>query len=258
MSLISYVIDFFTPASVKKRREDAAFRHDVYSILETIRFIFTVTISSAWHSKRPAYAPWDETHGLVSSKGMLTEVAPGVILVTQEECWHPGSTLPKELLVDKLQQYALSSGFDGYTFQLSMQRGMHRLEGVPGEGSSSTVGYLIDESKFRAFTKRTPNKGLRVSALRAHLTELLIVASKHDYQLPFGGWVPASQGAGTDTVWVNFFYLADLPYCDAAATIKILGKSLSGKYPGYDVDPGKLVDGILTFKLHRTQGTDSK
>lgn len=254
MSLISYVIDFFTPASAKKRREDTAFRHDVYSILETIRFLLGISIGSAKRDKHPVYALWDETHGQVSSEGMLTEVAPGVILVTHAA----GSTLPKELLVDKLQQYALSSGFDGYTFQLSMQRGMHRLEGVPGEGSSSTVGYLIDESKFKAFTKRTPNKGLRVSALRAHLTELLIVASKHDYKLPFGHQLLVVVHDVDGGLQVSFVYPGTLPYCDAAATIKILGKSLSGKYPGYDIDPGKLADGVLTFKLHRTEGTDSK
>lgn len=252
MSLISYVIDFFTPASVKKRREDTAFRHDVYSILETIRFIFTVTISCAWHNKHPAYAPWDETHGRVNSKGMLTEVAPGVILVTHEA----GSTLPKELLVDKLQQYALSSGFEGYTFQLSMRRGMHRLEGVPGEEASGTVGYLIDESKFKAFIKRTPNKGLRVSALRAHLTELLTIASKHDYQLPFGGWLPVITSADDGVVWVTFFYSGPLPYCDDKATIKILGKSLLGAFPKYEVGPGSMVNRTLTFKLHRTEPID--
>lgn len=254
MSLISYVVDFFTPASVKKRRADAELRHDIYSILEAIRFLLGISIGSAKRDKHPVYGRWDEFHGQVGSCGLLTEVAPGVILVTHAA----GSTLPKELLVDKLQQYALTSGFDGYTFQLSMQRGMHRLEGVPGEEVSGTVGYLIDESKFKAFIKRTPNKGLRVSALRAHLTDLLTIASRHNYRLPFGGWSPVIVNAADGVVSVTFFYSGSLPYCDDVATVKILGKSLVGAFPKYDVMPGSMsmADRTLTFKLHQTEPID--
>lgn len=221
MSLISYVIDFITPASVKKRREAKSLEYDVYSILESIKFILGITAGTARHTNKLAYAVWNENHGKVHSSGMFTEVAPGVILITRTlSTTSMQYVLDDRQLQETLQQYV--AGLDGHVFQLSMCRGMHTLDGVIGEGGSDTVGYAINVNKFNAFIKRTPNKGLRISALRAHLGKLLDRARKMDYKLPFMLEVYESTHDMYGDMTVSCEVVGTLPYCDWKSSARII------------------------------------
>lgn len=226
MSLISYVVDFFTPASVKKRRADAELHRDTYSILESIKFLCGVAIGKAKRDGGLVYAAWDETHGTIHSRGMFTEIEPGVILVTQTAGSVDG-VLDQHTLRETLKQYA--AGFDRYMFQQFPGLAPLYITGVFGEYNAQTVGYIIDLDKRQAFFKRAPNKGLQVSVRRAHIAALLKQIRGCKTPLPFMLEVCSVSGLSQRTA---FCYTDDtLPYCDAQATERVLTQYIADLHP---------------------------